>query len=258
MIGSTLKSMHPYYAAQRRRDSPALRLFCFPYAGGNSYCFNKWRSALPAGIEVYPVEIPGRGLRSKEPLRTNLEELVDIVCQEVVCRTDVPFGFFGHSMGALIGFEIARRLRCQKHHAPACLCVSGHRAPQTPPERWHLHETTDELFLEELRRLHGTPTEVLESRELMELFLPILRADFAVCETYSYVPEPPLACPIIAFVGTDDADVTLAHVEAWREQTVSDFRLYRIPGDHFFLHTAERQVLYLLSSELQRLEYTNP
>ena len=156
-------------------------------------------------------------------------------------------------MGALIGFELARLLRREHGLMPAHLFVSGRRAPQLPRDSRITYNLPEPEFLEEVRRLDGTPKEVLEHPELMEIVSPLLRADFEVVETYSYVPEPPLDCPITVFGGLRDHDVGRDVLEPWREQTASHFTLRMLPGGHFFLHSDQSLLLSLLSEELLRV-----
>ncbi len=164
----------------------SLRLFCFPYVGGGALIFRTWPNSLPATAEVCPVELPGRGTRLKETPFTRLLPLVQALAQALLPHLDKPFAFFGHSMGALISFELTRQLRRLYGLVPLHLFVSAHRAPQLPDPDPPIHTLPEAEFMEELRCLNGTPKEVLEQPELMELMLPILRADFALCETYIY------------------------------------------------------------------------
>jgi medium-chain acyl-[acyl-carrier-protein] hydrolase len=153
-------------------------------------------------------------------------------------------------MGGLVSFELARLLRKKYGLNPAHLFVSGYRAPQVPDPDPPIHALPEPEFLEELRRLNGTPEAVLENAELMQLLLPALRADFAVIETYAYIPESPLDCPITAFGGLQDREVSCDDLEAWREQTNAAFSLQTLPGDHFFLHSAQPLLLQSLSQKL--------
>jgi medium-chain acyl-[acyl-carrier-protein] hydrolase len=161
-------------------------------------------------------------------------------------------------MGALIGFELARRLRRERAPQPRHLFVSGSAAPQLERTREPIHTLDEPAFVQELRRLGGTPPEVFEHRELFELMQAILRADFAVFETYDYAPEPPLGCDLTAFGGSDDPEVSAGELRAWGEQTAGRFAAHTLPGDHFFMHTAERQLLAALSSELQIISDAAP
>jgi medium-chain acyl-[acyl-carrier-protein] hydrolase len=199
------------------------------------------------------MQLPGRGTRLVEPLFTRLSPLVRALAHALVPYFDKPFAFFGHSMGALVGFELARQLRRQHGREPACLFVSAHPAPQLPHTGSSLHTLREREFLEKLRRLGGTPQEVLGHEELMRLLLPTLRADFSVYETYAYSPDFPLSCPISAFGGLQDRGVSRGDLDAWRAQTSASFSLRMLPGDHFFLNTAQPLFLRTLAHELLRL-----
>jgi medium-chain acyl-[acyl-carrier-protein] hydrolase len=232
-----------------------LRLFCFPYAGGSSLIFRKWSDSLPLNVEVCPVELPGRGSQMKLTPFTRLESLVEALAQAIKPHLDKPFAFFGHSMGALINFELARLLRKQYTLEPVHLFVSARRAPQIPNTKPPIHTLGDSEFKEELRRLNGTPKAVLENAELMELLVPIVRADFAVLETYVYSYEPPLDFPITTFGGLEDTEANYEELEAWREQTNSAFSLEMLPGDHFFINSAQSLLLERLAQRMLDLKF---
>ncbi len=227
-----------------------LRLFCFPYAGGSASIFRVWPSALPADIEACPIQLPGRGNRLRERPFTDLSSLIEVLAQTLSSLLDKPFAIFGHSLGALVGFELARQFRRQYGVSPARLFVSAGCAPQTPRRGSPIHTLPAKEFLAEVRRLNGIPKEVLEHEELMEIVIPLLRADFALYETYVYSAEPPLNCPISAFGGLQDSKVTRSDLEAWRDQTTRAFSLRMLPGDHFFLNTTQPLLLQMLSEEL--------
>jgi medium-chain acyl-[acyl-carrier-protein] hydrolase len=162
----------------------------------------------------------------------------------------MPFAFFGHSMGAIICFELARYLRKQRLPVPLHLFASGCSAPQIPEEGPFDYDLPEPEFIEKLRVLNGTPKEVLEHQELMELMIPLLRADFALAQNYTYFPEPPLDCPITVFGGTQDIEIGQDRLEAWRKQTSCSFALHMLAGDHFFLHTSQSILLPLLTERL--------
>jgi medium-chain acyl-[acyl-carrier-protein] hydrolase len=182
---------------------------------------------------------------------TRLRSLVEAVAPDILPALDKPFAFFGHSMGALVSFELARYLRRQHGIAPAHLFVSGRSAPQMNIARQPLYDLPEPELVKELRSLNGTPPEVLEHPELMELVLPLVRADFAVCDTYLYQDEKPLDCPLSAYGGLQDADVPRAHLENWGAQTTASFKVRMFPGNHFFLHSHEGLLLQTLARELQ-------
>src|SRR5262249_19831262 len=161
-----------------------------------------------------------------------------------------PFAFFGHSMGALVSFELAQSLRRSHGLQPVCMFVSGRPAPHLPDREPAAHALPEPEFVERLRKMGGTPEEVLEHAELRELILPILRADFAVCETYTYDPADPLDCPISAFGGLEDPDVSRDDLDAWREHTRCSFQRRMFPGNHFFIHAAQQLVLHRVARDL--------
>jgi medium-chain acyl-[acyl-carrier-protein] hydrolase len=227
-----------------------LRLFCFPYAGAGALIFRNWSDALPADVEVCPVQLPGRGNRLMERPFTQLSPLVEALADALVPLLDKPFAFFGHSLGSLVGFELARRIRRQYSVDPVRLLVSAGPAPQLAHRGPPIHTLPEKEFLAELRRLNGTPSELLDHKELMEIMLALLRADFAMYENYVYSTEPPLNCPISAFGGLGDHRVNERDLEAWRGQTNGSFSLRMLPGDHFFLK--QPVLLRVLSEELEQ------
>jgi medium-chain acyl-[acyl-carrier-protein] hydrolase len=243
----------PWLAFHRPNPGASLRLFCFPYAGGSAQIYRAWTGLLPT-VEVCPVQLPGRGRRMKEGSFTSLVPLVENLARDLLPQLDKPFAFFGHSMGALISFELARFLRREHGLLPAQLFLSARRAPQLPNTERPLHDLPEAEFIKELRLLDGTPEEVLEHRELLSLMLPFLRADFEVCETYAYQPEPALDCPITAFGGLQDHGVSRAQLDAWREHTTGAFSLRMFPGAHFFINDgSQSSLLQVLSRELYTL-----
>lgn len=239
-----------WLACRTQKPHARLRLFCFAYAGGSAAIFRTWSDGLPADVEVCPVQLPGRGRRLLEPPFTQLSPLVHTLAHALFPLLDKPFALFGHSLGALVSFELARQLRKQYGLHPVCLFVSAGRAPQIPHRDLPMHALPEEEFVAKLRRLNGTPTEVFEHAELMEIVLPLLRADFAVYETYVYASEPPLSCPISTFGGFQDRNVSHGDLEAWRDQTTGSFASRMFPGDHFFLSANEPLLLQVLSQEL--------
>jgi medium-chain acyl-[acyl-carrier-protein] hydrolase len=254
MTGASFST--PWLARAQPNPRARLRLFCFPYAGGSSVIFREWQNRLPVDIEVCPVQPPGRGGRLREAPFTRVGPLVAECARALSPYFDKPFAFFGHSKGAVVAFELARWLRRMGHSQPAIMFVSGRRAPQFSDAE-HTYDLPDEAFIAQLRDLNGTPKEVLEHPEMMELLLPLLRADFELIQTYVYTPEAPLACPIAAFGGLGDEETNGECLEAWREQTTGRFSLQMLPGDHFFLHSARPLLLEALARRLtERLENT--
>lgn len=236
----------------RRNRQASMRLFCFPYAGGGASVFRDWVERLPETVEVWSIQYPGRESRINERPFRLLPSLARAICREFESYHGKPFAFYGHSVGGLVGFEVARELRRNNLILPWRLWVSGCSAPHVPDPDPPIHALPEPEFLEKLRAFNGTPAELLEVPEFREVFIPILRADFALRETYAYAPEPPLSCPITVFGGVDDPEVGLNDLEAWREHTSASFDLAMYPGDHFFLHTSKSVLLQRLGMELTR------
>jgi medium-chain acyl-[acyl-carrier-protein] hydrolase len=228
-----------------------LRLLCFPYAGGGANVFSSWARELPASVEVCAVQMPGREARITEPPLTSMDEIVEGVTTAFANRRDRPFCLFGHSLGALLAFEVARRYQKQGRSELVHLFVSGCGAPHLPLERPLVHDLPEDKFVEELRRLMGTPHEVLEDREVLSIFLPVLRADFRLAEIYSYEHGAPFSVPISAYGGENDDTVSPRALDAWHQFTTSSFRRTIFPGGHLFIND-QNALFSVLSGELKR------
>jgi medium-chain acyl-[acyl-carrier-protein] hydrolase len=239
-----------WYARNAMRTDALWRLFCFPYAGGSSAIFRDWRTMLAPSIEVVAVELPGHGIRRDERPFTELDPLVDALVPALLPDLNRPFAIFGHSLGALIGYELTRRLYTRVGLQPRRLFVSGHEAPGSMASPRHVHELPDEEFIAELHRLNGTPREILSDAQLMQLALPMLRADFQLGETYRYRPYPLLSCPISAYGGLSDQDVSAESITAWQRTTKGAFTSRMFDGDHFFIHTATSSLVRQIELDL--------
>jgi surfactin synthase thioesterase subunit len=244
-------SANPWVLQLRRMTSPRLRLFCFPYAGGSAAVYRTWPERLPSDVEVCPLRLPGREARLSEKPYTRIGDLVQTVAEALRPLLDLPFALFGHSMGAVAAFELARELRRRHALLPTRLFVSGARAPQRPNPDPPIHHLPDEEFVAEVRRRYdGIPGAVLENPELVQLLLPALRADFALFESYVYSEESPIGCAVSCFGGLDDDRVSREDLEAWSGNTAGSFSLRMFPGDHFFLHSAEESVRQAVCDQL--------
>jgi medium-chain acyl-[acyl-carrier-protein] hydrolase len=238
----------------RPSELPVRRLFCFTYAGGGPSIFNGWADLLPADVEPCFVQLPGREARMLELPFTSMPAAADAVADALRPYLDVPFAFFGHSLGGIMSFEVARRLRAGGERAPELLVVSACRAPQLPPGSKPIHALPDEQFVQALREMKGTPHEVLANPRLLELVLPTVRADLAVFETYRYEPEEPLTSPISVLGGREDTIVTRREQLPWSRQTRSVCFFRAFPGDHFFLLGVRELVVRAIAQDLARVE----
>lgn len=220
-----------------------VRLFCFPSAGSGAASYRLWPARLSPQVDVFRLQPPGRETRFREGLLRSMDDYVDSLLGALVPELDRPFAFFGHSMGSLVAFHVARRLRRDFGRLPAHLIVSAFRSPQAPPMK-RLHELADGDFIRELRETYdGIPDQLLNEPEVLSLILPIVRADLAVASTHEYAPERPLGCPITAFGGLDDQWVDEAQLAEWGVQTSAEFRLRMFPGNHYYLATAADALL---------------
>jgi surfactin synthase thioesterase subunit len=234
------------------QPASALRLLCFPYAGGGAVIYRSLAKRLSPKIEVCPIQLPGRANRFSEPAFTRMEDLVAALERDLAPLFDKPFALFGHSMGAVISYELARTLMARRGLEPRHLFVAGRRGPQVPSPRAPIYNLPDDRFIAELRALSGTPQEVLDNPELMAIALPLLRADFEVSERYAAGPGPTLRCPITALAGAGDHETPPALMEPWREATTGPFKLIACPGDHFFIHAQESLVADAINAGLAR------
>jgi medium-chain acyl-[acyl-carrier-protein] hydrolase len=226
-----------------------VRLFCLPNAGGGAFAFRAWAYKVPETIEVCPIQLPGRENRLREKPFTDVAALVEALAEALGPQLTLPFAFFGHSMGALIAFELTRYLRRQGIQ-PVHLFVSARSAPQVLNAEPVLHQLPDDQLIEQLRKLNGTPEEIIQNLEVMQALLPLLRADLTVNEAYTYTQEEPLDMPISAFGGLEDQRVKPATIKEWAMQTRNTFKFRMLPGDHFFIHSAQARLLQVLSEEV--------
>jgi surfactin synthase thioesterase subunit len=225
----------PWLIPMRSSCVPTLKLFCFPFAGAGGSIFRSWADRLPPEIELCPVQLPGRENRILEPPFHRMLSLADAATDALLPHFTRPFAFFGHSMGATLAFEIARQLERRRHPGPRFIIVSASPAPQLPRKRAPTFNLPDAELIRELDELKGTPLEVLQNAELLQVILPGVRADFEVVETYTYENVEIVECPIIAIGGQEDPRVSSEDLDGWRTQTSGEFSRQNLPGNHFFL-----------------------
>ncbi|MGH2352606.1 MAG: thioesterase II family protein [Chloroflexota bacterium] len=230
--------------AWRATPDVRLRLFCFPYAGAGPSMFRWWPAGLPASVDVIGIQLPGREGRFREPCLTRMEDLIPPLAEAVHPFLDRPFALFGHSMGALAGFELARHLRRTGGPAPARLIVSAMGAPHVPSVAPPISHLPDAAFCAEVqRRYHGIPDEILREPELLDLLLPVLRSDIRLIERYRCAPDAPLGAPITALGGDQDPWSQPERLDPWRAHTVGGLTIRMYPGGHFFINTSPGPIL---------------
>jgi surfactin synthase thioesterase subunit len=245
-------SRNPWLIPGAAPPAAPLRLYCFPYAGGSAAVFHAWRAALAPDIAVVAVQPPSRAERLLESPITRLEPMVDALVQAIAPPPGQRFAYFGHSLGGLLAFELARQQQRLGLPTPEHVIVSGCDAPRHRKPNRALHLLDDQALIDVLRGYNGTPPEILAHRELMALMLPTVRADFAISETYVYRDDVVLQRPITVLAGEHDERVGPQAVDAWRLETSARCDIHWFDGDHFFIHPHRDAVVDRVRRSLAR------
>lgn len=239
-----------WFCIPRPVRQPKLRLFCFPYAGGSAATYYPWAAMLNSEVELVAIQPPGRSNRINEAAYCDMHEMVDDLIKSIIPLLNVPFIFFGHSLGSRVAYELATRLKSHHFPTPIQFFASGSEAPHVVRSKKKVYELPEDNFIDELQRLRGTPEEVLQNRELMQLVLPLLRADFQIADNY-VSDKIVLNCPIVIMAGKDDVSVDHTHLEKWKELTLFAGDIQYIPGDHFFIEKNKHLVFYVLCAKIE-------
>jgi medium-chain acyl-[acyl-carrier-protein] hydrolase len=227
------------------------RLFCFPFAGGSATVFTGWGEKLKPGIEVWAAQPRGRGKRFSEPLHQSVAEMVQDYLQVLRAHLDLPFAFYGHSLGGLLALELAQQLQVEGFPLPNHLFIGASAPPVAGLIHPRISHLSDEGFVTALQeRYSAIPESVLKESELMQIFLPPLKADFSAYETFDRNSVTQVRCPITALAGSDDGVVAPEVMQDWRRHTEVSFDLYIVPGDHFFLSTGGALVLSTIRAKM--------
>lgn len=236
-----------------------LRLVAFPFAGGSASAFRTWPEALGPEIELVCAHLPGRERRMSEFALASIDAMVAQVAEAITLEVEPPYALFGHSMGGIIAYELAREVARRGETPPIGVIVSAVNAPHVRDRRPPIHDLPEEEFVQALRDLGGTPEAVFANRELVDLLLPALRADFEAVESYTWSPGPPIRCPLVAYIAPDDDDIIdRADVEAWCEYSEFPLEPVMFPGGHFFLLNHTRQLVEQVRVDVQRFLERQP
>jgi medium-chain acyl-[acyl-carrier-protein] hydrolase len=248
-----LASRQRWMQCPRPNPDAGLRLVCLPYSGGRAAAFAGLAAELPGDVELCAIELPGHGRRLRETPLTRLRPLVEQVTGVLADGVRQPFALLGYSMGALLGFEVTRELARRGLPGPGALYVAAAKAPHVPSPGPPVHDLPRAALVDWLVRLGGSRIELLQDSELVDVMLPVVRADLAVVGTYAYEPGQPLDCPVAAFGGSADPTVPRPLLEAWRDQAAGDFSVTILDGGHFFLDSSRALFAQALTAELERL-----
>ncbi|MCQ1061098.1 alpha/beta fold hydrolase [Photobacterium sp. ZSDE20] len=246
------KAIEAWFANFSNHDNVDYRLICFPFSGGGANIYRQWPAHL-SQAEVWALKLPGREVRFSEPVITDLELLVETLAPIVKALMDKPCVFFGHSMGALIAFELARYMEKQYGCTPELLIVSGFRSPERKSKKRQLHALPESELVSELREYGGTVPQILEHRETMLLLLPMLRGDFKIHETHYFDPSQSVSCPIRALYGRADDVADRDDIEGWQKYTQGAFAITAFDGEHFFLNTEYPRICSLIETQMGSL-----
>ena len=235
---------------RRPNPNPRVRLFCFPYAGGGASIFAHWADYLPEDLEVNAVQLPGHETRIGDTPHSDLNSLLDEIIPILYPYFSQPFALIGHSMGALISYELARKVRRELAIQPVRLFLSGLRALQIPNPDRPLHSLKRDEFLNQLQSRYGMPASLMQHGELLDLFLPLLKANFEMCETYVYRCEAPLNCPISVFGGLEDSRISQRDLDPWKSHTTKELKLRMLEGNHYFFEHVWMDVVNFVARDL--------
>ena len=244
----------PWLLRPRASSAPDVRLFCFPFAGGGAAMYVQWARLLPASVELCAVQLPGRETRRDESPQTRFFPLIEALADALQPWLVPPFALFGHSMGALLAFELTRELRRRGRPLPGRLLLSGRQAPTVPDQGLPIQQLPDAEFVAQLtQRYGGIPDAILRDPDFLQLFLPTLRADFDVLASYIYRPEPPLPVPMSVYCGREDPRVQRESLMDWRWQTTGGFETRWFAGDHFYFQADREPLMQALCADVQTL-----
>ncbi|MBS4536684.1 thioesterase [Clostridium sp. D2Q-14] len=228
-------------------------LFCLPYAGGSEAIYYKWKKYLDSSIELYPIELKGRGKRFDKGFYENLEEAVDDIFNNIKDKIDnTDYAIYGHSMGSLLAYELYYKIKKMGYLKPKHIFFSGYKAPSIIRTKENIYDLPDYDFIKKVMELGGTPEEVFNNKELLEVFLPVIRNDFKILENYNYKErEDKIECDVSILYGNQEA-INLEDVLLWKNHVSSGFKIYNLEGNHFFINKNVKNISNIINSTLLR------
>jgi surfactin synthase thioesterase subunit len=229
-----------------------IKLFCLPHAGGFAMYYNKWKSHIEKNIEIIPLELSGRGRRMSEDYYNNFDEAINDLLSQVIVELDgSQFAFWGHSMGAMLAYELAHKIMEIKNQEPINLFMSGRYPPHIIKNKKSIHLLCDEDFIEEIIKFGGMPIEVLQDKNLMEVIIPILRADFKIIGSYEYVKRAnKFNCDIVALTGNEDNEVKTQSLLQWEEHTNGSCYVHELGGGHFYINNNVGRIINIINAKI--------
>jgi medium-chain acyl-[acyl-carrier-protein] hydrolase len=249
---TTPSCCYPWLAAKHRHNQTCLRLFCFPYAGGGASIYRQWQTQMIDGIDVCPVQLPGREGRIEEPPCSDMRRLIKEMAYHLKAFFTAPFALFGHSMGGMIAYELARYLSNGPGAFPVHLFISASFPPHMLKQQSLVHRLPEAEFADMMERRGGMPKPILQNEEFRKLVLPILRADFALVENASHDNHGTLDIPFTVLSGDEDSSLSPETIDGWRGYTQGQFTRKLVPGDHFFINSARSAVIKTINATLSQ------
>lgn len=236
-----------WYLEYKKSPAARVRLFCFHHSGGGASGYYPWAAHLSPYIEMIAIQLPGRENRFTEPLNNNLKYIISELSKNFSIYKDKPFFVFGHSLGALMSFEFVKSIQQLYSVFPRHMIISGTKAPHLPFRMKHLSQLDDNILKEELKIYNGIDEHILNNNELMNLFLPIIKSDFSICENYNFSASKPFPYDILALSGTEDQTVSQKEILAWGKYTEGKFKHISFPGKHFFIKDHQKKILEIIN-----------
>jgi surfactin synthase thioesterase subunit len=228
-----------------------IRLFCLPFAGGNSYSYRKFQEHLADFINMIAIDLPGHGKYIRQPLLTHLEDMAAYIFQQINQKLTEPYAIYGHSMGTLLGYLVSKHIVQAKLMPPIHLFFSGHQGPPVSSKEGNWYALPKEQFITKVMAYGGIPKEIAAEKELMDLFVPIMRADFQAIANYHYKKAAPLEIPITIMFGSDE-DITYDEALTWQEVTNHPVSIHQFSGGHFFIFDHLPEICSLISQTLEK------